>query len=144
MENFLPGLLIIGAIIYKIYSEYKKEQENVRRRMQQNRNPPPSVPPVVFEEQQPRPTVTQPTITPPTLSEPVAPPIPKVEYYVEVPETVKKAREARERNQNRTNSLTKTIVKPVVDLDEEEQDGVTSFDLRDAVIQSAILNRPHS
>ena len=35
MENFLIPLLIVGAAGYRIYSEYRKEQEKARKRIPQ-------------------------------------------------------------------------------------------------------------
>jgi hypothetical protein len=72
---------------------------------------------------------------------PSTPPVPsqKTERVRAIPEEVRKIQEKRlaEANSNK-----KIIVKPVVDL-EKETERITSFDLRKAVIQSAILNRPY-
>lgn len=129
MENFLPALLIIGGVIYKIYSEYQKEQEKARRRMPQT--PPSSQPQEVFE-QRPQPPVIEPTMSVPM------PAIPKEEYFRNMPEEARRAKAKREAT---TNNL-KTATPLVVDI-EEEKENTTSFDLREAVIQSAILHRPY-
>lgn len=129
MENFLPVLLIIGGVIYKIYSEYQKEQEKARRRMPQV---PPPTPPVTSEQRPQR------TVVEPTMSIPIPVPPKKMLRARDMPEEVRKMREKRSAE---TNSNKKAIVKPVVDL--EKTEGTTSFDLREAVIQSAILNRPY-
>lgn len=128
MENFLPALLIIAGVIYKIYSEYQKEQEKARRRMPQV---PPPTPPVPSEQQR--------TVIEPTMSVPIPAPIKKTERVLPMPEEVKKIQEKR---LEKANSDKKIIVKPVVNL-EKETEGITSFDLRAAIIQSAILNRPY-
>ena len=132
MENILPALLIIVGVIYKIYTEYQKEQEKARRRM-------PQVP-----HTQPLPTDEY---VQPTLSEPLKPtPVPALPPIAERIESIPE--EWRPINYNRMlekeDKKEKIItVNPVVDL-EEEVEGTLSFDLREAVIQSAILERPHS
>lgn len=129
MENFLPALLIIGGVIYKIYTEYKKEQEKVRRRMPQT---PPPQHQEIFEER-PRPPVVEPTMSIPM------PAIPKEEYFRNMPE---EARRAKAKRQTTAASVKRTAATPLVVDIEEEKGHTTSFNLREAVIQSAILNRP--
>ncbi len=126
MENFLPALLIIGGIIYKIYTEYQKEQEKARRRMPQV---PPPTPPVTYE-QQPKPIVIEPTTFIPI-------PTKKAERLRDIPKEVKKTTDGRLAEANRKKAAMKVV--PEI----EEEDDVVPFDLRQAVIQSAILNRPY-
>ncbi|NQD72748.1 hypothetical protein HP439_18655 [Sphingobacterium shayense] len=120
MENFLPALLIIGGVIYKIYSEYKKEQEKARKRI-------PS---------RPSKNMTQPVkmeTTPPipkTLSVPI--PTEKTRLQKYVSETFQA--EGPKRN---SKAIPKKLEVEVV------PDPVHKFDLRQAVIQSAILDRPY-
>lgn len=130
MENFLPALLIIGGVIYKIYSEYQKEQEKARRRMPQVPQPPLPIP----SEQRPQRTVIE-----PTMSIPIPVPPKKTERSPNISEEVRKMREKRSAD---ANSIKKVVVKPVVNIESEKED-IISFDLREAVIQSAILNRPY-
>lgn len=127
MENFLPALLIIGGVIYKIYSEYQKEQEKARRRI-------PQTPPPVVVEQRPRPTAIKPTISSPI------PVIPKVEHSGDILED---AKIARERRMAAAKSNKTTVAPLLLDTVEEREGKVSSFDLREAVIQSAILERPY-
>jgi len=129
MENFLPALLIIGGVIYKIYSEYQKEQEKARRRMPQT---PPSTQPQEVFEQRPQPPVIEPTISLPI------PAIPKEEYARNMAVEVRKAKE---KAQTAVNRATKTAPR-VVTIDSEKEE-TASFNLREAVIQSAILHRPY-
>ncbi|MBD1434102.1 hypothetical protein H8B06_14790 [Sphingobacterium sp. DN00404] len=126
MENFLPALLIIGGVIYKIYTEYQKEQEKARRRMPQV---PPPTPPVT-SEQRPEPNVIEPTVSIPT-------PINKTERLRDIPKEVKKITDERLAEANRKKAAMKVVPEM------EEEDDVVPFDLRKAVIQSAILNRPY-
>lgn len=125
MENFLPALLIIGGVIYKIYSEYQKEQEKARRRR-------PNIPAGV-----PIPIPVQ-TKTPPKPA--VAKPLPTIPHQkfenTALPDEVKKIQTQREqRKQSKIEIETpklQVITEPTV-----------SFDLRQAIIQSAILERPY-
>ncbi|MBD1423532.1 hypothetical protein [Sphingobacterium chuzhouense] len=130
MENFLPALLIIGGVIYKIYSEYQKEQEKARRRMPQT--PPPPTPPTPSEQQSQR------TVIEPTMSIPIPVPPKKTERTRDMPEEVRKTREKRLADTNHMKKIP-TKVEPQI----EEKDNAIPFDLREAVIQSAILNRPY-
>ncbi|PRD52669.1 hypothetical protein [Sphingobacterium gobiense] len=130
MENFLPALLIIGAVIYKIYSEYQKEQEKARRRLPQA---PPPTPPVISEAEQ----KMQRRVTESTTPAHIPIPAKKVERSLGKPEVVRKTREERSADAK----LLKKIPSKVVP--EIEEKGEVSFNLREAIIQSAILNRPY-
>lgn len=120
MENFLPALLIIGGIVYKIYTEFQKEQEKARQRR-------PNVPtPERAVAQQP---------APPRPSAPLPDPAARRAEQAEVPQEVWKEREKRKKRLQEI-----PAVKPL-----EPEEGTTTqpaFDLRQAIIQSAILNRP--
>lgn len=120
MENFLPALLIIGGIVYKIYTEFQKEQEKARQRR-------PNVPtPERGVAQQP---------APPRPSAPLPDPAARRAEQAEVPQEVWKEREKRKKRLQEI-----PAVKPL-----EPEEGTAAqpaFDLRQAIIQSAILNRP--
>lgn len=131
MENFLPALLIIGGVIYKIYSEFQKEQEKARRRIPQKQAP---LPPTAREQPPGHTTTTEPVI---------ATPIPKVisprdttSFFERVDKPQKKSDKKRLAVNQEKLTVTKTN-------EVEEKQEVVSFDLREAVIQSAILNRPY-
>lgn len=130
MENFLPALFIIGAVIYKIYTEYQKEQEKARRRMPQAPQSKPPVPP----EHQPRRTVIEPTTAVPL-------PIPhqKTKYAPDIPDEVRKLREQKQQKATHAKKIVVELEKEI----ESEKEASISFDLREAVIQSAILNKPY-
>lgn len=120
MENFLPALLIIGGIVYKIYTEFQKEQEKARQRR-------PNVPtPERGVAQQP---------APPRPSAPLPDPVARRAEQAEVPQEVWKERGKRKKRLQEI-----PAVKPL-----EPEEGTAAqpaFDLRQAIIQSAILNRP--
>jgi len=114
MENLVP-LLIVAGVVYRIYSEYRKEQEKAQRRA--TRKPvlpvPQDAPPFPFLELD--------------LPEPWQPvPVRKVPQASEVvrKETKKAAPKKTVRGRE-----------PLVALRPEKP----AFDLREAVIQSAIL-----
>lgn len=123
MENFLPALFIIGAIVYKIYTEYQKEQDKARRRISKTPVPSPS------DE----------TAVPPALTHQMNRP----------PIAVLARRNTRDSHRDQTaatltTGIPKKTLKSIIDLDAEEgNERPASFDLREAVIQSAILHRPH-
>src|SRR5690606_40964057 len=100
MENFLPALLIIGGVIYKIYTEFQKEQEKARQRK-------PSIPPVP-QQQIPTPPSVKPA---PQVDKYTAPPpVSEVKagryeeaysaYQGFIPEEVKKVKLAREKTRS--------------------------------------------
>lgn len=128
MESFLPVLLIIAGVVYKIYTEFQKEQEKARKR-QPNRPVPPAVP-------VPAPVATQRKSNPiPTVSKPI-PPLPKQVIREAVPTEVEKLRNKKKETQERR----KVLVTPQVEVLPEP---ALHFDLRQAVIQSVILERPY-
>ncbi|MFD1769686.1 hypothetical protein [Sphingobacterium suaedae] len=127
MENFLPALLIIGGVIYKIYSEFQKEQEKARRRQ-------PHIPVPV-----PPPAPQTKTVAAPLPPKPAPPVIAKrkEERVNDYPEEVQQIREKRKaEKKTKTGSVQIQL--------EETESNATVFDLRQAVIQSAILHRPHA
>jgi len=128
MENFLPALLIIGGVIYKIYSEYQKEQEKARRRMPQAPLP---TPPLPSEQPLQRPVIE------PTMSIPIPVP-PKKRQHTPVIPTEVKATTSEMFAKKDDKKLLKEITPKI-----EERHDVVSFDLREAVINAAILNRPY-
>lgn len=125
MENFLPALFIIGAAIYKIYQEYQKEQEKARKR---------------------RPTAT-PMPSSPAPQQAMQPA--KTIYKQESPkvETIKESRasyvaQEKDQQKNIRNPL-KQEVKPLIVEDKVENHNRPAFNLREAVIQEAVLRRPY-
>lgn len=128
MESFLPALLIIAGVVYKIYTEYQKEQEKARQR-RPHIPAPPAVP-------APVPATTQRKANPvPTVSKPI-PPLPQTVAREAVPTEVEKLRIKKKEVQQRR----KEIPTPKLEVIPEP---VLNFDLRQAVIQSAILERPY-
>ncbi|MGO1244002.1 MAG: hypothetical protein ACTJHT_02025 [Sphingobacterium sp.] len=121
MENFLPALLIIGGVIYKIYSEYKKDQEKAR-----HRNP---SRPIKTTPPSPPKRIVPPTLKPTTVQ------LPNVEE--EITQKYTKKRFQTESPKRKLQEIPKKV-EPEISADE-----AYSFDLRQAVIQSAILDRPY-
>lgn len=125
MENFLPALLIIGAAIYKIYQEYQKEQEKARKRT---------------------PTATaMPTAPAPRhATQPVKP-----MYKQESPqfETIKETHanyvaQAKLQQKDIRNPLKQEVKPPIIE-DKVENHNRPVFNLREAIIQEAVLRRPY-
>lgn len=143
MENLIP-ILIIGAIyFYNVYKKFKEEQE----KHQQRRAARPHAVPAAKNEA-PKSPVKTPVSPPPTTYEDV-----EIDIldpwtgYVQKEEkrsrTSKKGSSAQELQ--RINKKLPKIELEVVELqgDEEEASVIEpSFDLRDAIIKSAILHRP--
>lgn len=124
MENFLPALLIIGSVIYKIYSEYKKNQEQARSRIPSQR---PAVP-------------TQ------TSKRAVPPPVPS---YTAPKQIIQEKTEESYRNKYVPEKFQKEgpkkrnrVVPKVLEL-EIIPEKPFKFNLRDAIIQQTILERPY-
>lgn len=134
MENFLIIIIIIGAVIYKIYSTYKEEVEKAKKR-----NP------------QARPTVTEENYTQPNskkekkMSFPTVQRFPteniKQQYNYEspnapevLPEEVRRARIAKKN--------VKPVIIPKLKIESNQKQPI-EFNLRQAVIQSIILERPY-
>lgn len=117
MDNFIPAIIIIGGIIYKIYTEFQKEQEAVRKR--QATAPKRPVAPANIETVQQQAKRSVPPILKPSET---------------IPTEVIMARKRKE--QMLASKKNEPI--QVIDLDEKPV-----FNLREAVIQSAILDRPY-
>lgn len=143
MEQFIP--ILIAAVIfgYQAYSNYQKEQEKARKRNPGQRPP--------AQTQQPRtdfPEFQKPIPTPadarPSRRATAQAPAPArtmdsaYDRYSGVmhPEEPRKARSLANRYQT-------NLLKPIEVTDEDEEDGENNFDLRDAIIKSAILERPY-
>lgn len=161
MENpFGIGLLIIAGIIYKVYKSFQEEQNKAKERMEklkrqqqtvtkqadipmpkrQMRHPAPNIPHQKQETVQQKPRFED----YPEFRE-VQKPIVKedVIYREEMPEEVvhmqemkriQKERYSTQKSKDTTNKLKRVELQPL-----EEH----SFDLRQAVIQEAILKRPY-
>lgn len=167
MENFLLILAVVGGIIYKIYENYQEEMEKARQRKDKIRPPRTQTPPEYHREE----TVYTPP--PPPQQEYVAPPKPVIVYKepekvvkktaetsrkdiknirskldnIRVEATAQRAHEeaARRLEQDRQRRLAlqgRTETENNEQLEVIELDPI-DFDLRNAVIQSAILERPY-
>lgn len=124
MENFIIILVFIGALIYNLYRNFQKEMEKSKSRRPNVR--PQTIP--VEPIQKPIKEVKNKEIKKQNIEEP---------YRPELPAEVLAAQEIR-----RQNKIEKPI--PVIrPQDTKSEKSVVDFDLRQAVIQSAILERPY-
>ena len=134
MENLLIVLVFVASIVYKIYSNYKEEmaksaKRNPQRQSHQQNTAPPPLSPAH------RPQSTPPPI-PKIVQQQVANPfVTKSNVIQDIPEEVQRAKQNRK-------------VKPIerkdrLDNEEQLERQPVSFDLRQAVIQAAILDRPY-
>jgi len=134
MENIFIVLAIIGSVVYKIYTSYKEEMEKAAKRRQSVPPVPRSVPPQQGVPETSRRHTPVPTPPPVVSSKPM--PVKKVPPVVpyEVPKEVKKVQQARVERETRK----------IKQAQEHPSDTERfHFDLRQAVIQSAILERPY-
>ncbi len=142
MENpFGIVLLVVAGIIYKIYQSYKEEQAKAKKRLEelkrkhqtvtdypefeQKKQPERRPAPVIREERRPAPVIREER---------------KPEPASELPDEVKRLQT---QNQQRRNENLKGKLKRLEPVQVEELDKNEHFDLRQAVIQQAILNRPY-
>lgn len=133
METILP--LVIAALFFgfQIYSNFKKEQEKARKRNPSQR--PMNEEPATYGEKHNWPRGLQ-------QKEVVLSETPKISKYedftglVEEVEEVQRSKEVRRSHKHNNRS-----VEP--DLQPIEENPYSDFDLRDAVIKAAILERPY-
>ncbi|MDR2284263.1 MAG: hypothetical protein LBE37_13685 [Sphingobacterium sp.] len=130
MENLLVVLIFVGSIVYKIYSNYKEEMEKSAKRGPQRppiaKSQPPSIPAKPYQH----------TATPPPI--PAVPArkvqqefVTKSNIIQDIPEEVQRVKESRKKHSKIEVENTEETNKPI------------AFDLRQAVIQAAILERPY-
>jgi len=125
MENLLIVLIFIGSIIYKLYSNYKKELEKAKTR---NPNQRPVNQGDTYAEPIPQQVrdISRPIPTPKEVT---------YSYENSIPEEVMKMRESKKMPRlKRDKSETEEAHIPQKHVE---------FDLREAVIQAAILERPY-
>lgn len=124
MENSLVVLIIIASVIYKIYTNYKKEVEKTKQRNYRKKpNPTPVYIPEPIQQKQ-------------NVNSPYAD-----ETYVysnqleTVPDEVKRITELKKQNQSLG----------TIKVEDENKNSQKRypFDLRQAILQSAILERPY-
>ncbi len=142
MENpFGIVLLVVAGIIYKIYESYKEEQAKAKKRLedlkrkQQTVTDYPEFEPKKQPERGPAPVIREERRPAPVIREERKP-----EPASELPDEVKRLQT---QNQQRRNENLKGKLKRLEPVQIEELDKNEHFDLRKAVIQQAILNRPY-
>lgn len=134
MENLLIVLVFVASIVYKIYSNYKEEMAKSAKRTPQRQ------PHQQNSDNRPLSPAHRQQSTPPPIPKIVQqqaanPFVTKSNIIQDIPEEVQRAKQNRK-------------AKPIERQDRPENEGQLerqpiSFDLRQAVIQSAILDRPY-
>ena len=155
MENIFIVLAIIASVVYKFYENYKKEMEEAAKRQQKARRVPPTVdsdtmppPPTPRPMSLPRPTVQlppRPAIPVPEIRKPTSrktvSPTPKLRIEPLIP------REMTQANRLRTERKQNQVLEVLVDEEDIAAEALdqteVAFDLKTAVIQSTILERPY-
>ncbi|MGK6351963.1 hypothetical protein [Parapedobacter sp. DT-150] len=140
METFIPILIAIVFFAFQVYNNFQKEQEKARKR---NLAPPPL--PEDNAQRLPSPTpATQPPVTNSrsAVTDPrpsITAPQPRFERYSGVVD----AAEARRIRQGKRKRQTPERLEVDEGAVSTAMGNNISFDLRHAVIQSAILERPY-
>lgn len=156
MENILPVLLIVGGLIYKIYQNYQEEMEKAKKR-QQGMPKSTAAPKTIVAQPRTKTAKRRETVSPiPPTPEPIydrklgrPKPTKIVRRPVELPEKMVLQHEvptevSRMRAQRAQQKLAKKIeVVPVAEALAVQQSN-PHFDLRQAVIHAAILERPYA
>lgn len=132
METILP--LIIAALFFafQIYSNFKKEQEKARKRDPSQR--PIGEQPPVYEERKDWARQLQ-------QKEVIISETPKVSKYDEFSGVMEEVEEVSRAKVHRPHKQSSRPFEPYVQAVEENP--YSDFDLRDAVIKAAILERPY-
>lgn len=154
MENIIPVLLVVGGLIYKIYQNYQEEMEKVKKRQQnlpkntapktvvatprtttakrrETTVPVPPTPQPVYDRRLGRPKPTKIVRRPVELPEKMV-----LEHEIPIEVTRLLAQKAKQK------AAKKMEVLPVAEALPEKQQA--HFDLRQAVIHAAILERPYA
>ncbi len=130
MENLLVVLIFVGSIVYKIYSNYKEEMEKSAKRGPQR--PPIAKTQIPSTSARPH----QHSSTPPPIPQMFNPQkqqtiVTKSNTVQDIPEEVQRVKESRKKHPKIESEKEKIGNEPI------------AFDLRQAVIQAAILERPY-
>ncbi len=153
MENILPFLVAGALFIYQIYANYQKEQEKARQRNPSQRPPadlsdepyqPVDEPVVDWEFTEPAEVI----LDRPIIQDSQQPKKTREENKYErwnttdVPEEVLRMRQYRAAKKEKELLTTEPLQVEIVEEDADVAHG--GFDLREAVIQSAVLERPYA
>ncbi|WP_166332352.1 hypothetical protein [Sphingobacterium chungjuense] len=154
MESIIPVLLVVGGLIYKIYQNYQEEMEKARKRQQnlpkktapktvvtaprtttakrrEANVPVPPTPKPVYDRQLGRPKPTKIVRKPVEMPEKMV-----LEQEVPVEVTRLRAQKAKQKSAKKMELVNVTAALP--------QQQQAHFDLRQAVIHAAILERPYA
>ncbi|MGN0020510.1 MAG: hypothetical protein ACI35Z_06935, partial [Sphingobacterium hotanense] len=145
METILTILLVVGGILYKIYENYKEEMEKSRKRMQERMKqmqPPAPTPQPQSMKSARKQQETKPIVLPVERKRDDIPPIPVYQPEareideVELAHQQRLARQMKQRQAQQQQQQALALV-------EEHSNIQGEFDLRRAIIQQAILERPY-
>jgi len=143
MEQIIPILIAAVVFGFQAYQNYQKEQEKARKRNpgQRPREQEPGERPVA-DARQPQPSVARERQPAMPMPEPAHVPEGYQEYagFLDEDEIAKQARKRAERKRQ---DLLKPIEVTGDGGGEAYSDSAESFDLREAVIHAAILDRPY-
>jgi hypothetical protein len=154
MEQYLPFLIAIGLFAYKTYANFQKEQDKARKRMESQKNAPKPPAPRPSTKANPTPASPSdwsdwpwntPTSPVPTYTPPAHVPAAQSQHmtayeaYTGAMEAdeVTRIRKAKQQQQRLKASSLLTRI------EEKPEENSLNFDLREAIIQSAILERPY-
>ena len=129
MDRFIPIIIMIVIFAVRAYANYQKEQEKARKRN-------PTVPPPLPEDNARH---VKPMPVPVPSHVPTSSVAPEYEQYSG---TVIPVEAVHQRRRERTRIPKQLVVE--LEGDQASNKAAEQFDLRDAVIKSAILDRPYS
>lgn len=145
METILTILLVVGGILYKIYENYKEEMEKSRKRMQermkQMQPPAPTPQPQSMKSAQKQ-QEARPIVLRVERKREDIPPIPVYQPEVREIDEVELAHQQRLARQMKQRQAQQQQQQALA-LVEEHSNIQGEFDLRRAIIQQAILERPY-
>ncbi len=139
METFIPILIAIVVFAFQAYSNFQKEQEKARKRNVGQ----PRVPPPLPEENAER-TIINPeadakrraVVLPQRQAQPIRKAYESFSGFIDTEEVTREKKV-------RKPALSSLRVEVDADMDAASVKAEVAFDLRDAVIKSAILERPY-
>lgn len=145
METILTILLVVGGILYKIYENYKEEMEKSRKRMQERMKqmqPPAPTPQPQSMKSARKQQEARPIVIPVERKREDIPPIPVYQPEVREIDEVELAHQQRLARQMKQRQAQQQQQQALA-LVEEHSNIQGEFDLRRAIIQQAILERPY-
>lgn len=139
MEQYIPIIIAVIAFAYKAYSNFQKEQEKARKRNpRQQAAAPESRPSETVYDKYPEPVLQTPVEKTDYQPQALTPEYGSFTGFLSEEELARKKRKEKQ--------LAEKSRKSAIALDKLKNDALEetpAFDLRDAVIKAAILERPY-